>query len=550
MSLEESILSGIHESIKKRDLQALSKGIEKLRSKSLLTDANKAKIEGWIEENFPISMASIGKSLLESEDDEKDEKEREEKIPPLHPKNICSSDTQKDLTGDKMSPMMEQVITFLLPKSKKSECITEYDISKIVEEKEDEVYLYDSSKNKLLVSVPVYRLPTSGTWVVGSRMYFRIFRAYQLESFGKHTISVEIHKIGSVWRQEHELFLAKPLHWNDFVAFIRDNTSFPITPSACACMFNPEEVDWSETAKNSLPVNECHWMIPTWNGIPVFLGKTCDLLNWAFQRLIIPYIRRGILTTLDQSSIKSLGSLQQFLQDDELYVKTDRAEKARVMDLSYKFVWTDPQMKIPGKKYIGEVSARLGKWPTGLEIDITLNSDVKGNPIEFIAGESSLLNIGQTSTLREGGFRLYWKIATTDKLPEIPESLLSIRKIEQVPGFMDRFIIEKDQLFLLQNTNRVRVRPIYMTLIYADGTGTGIWGWKLSQVVSKIREYVIGHGPPVRLQIGLDTSEFRAENHESAQVVGKNDKVILPLTDEIFVPGEDEIMFTYVVNLS
>lgn len=554
MSLEESILTEIHGSVKERNLHALSMRIEELRTRGLLTDANKAKIEGWIEENFPISIVSIGKSLLESEDDE-DEKEREEKIPPFHPKNVCSSDTQKDLTGDKMSPMMEQVITFLLPKSKKSECITEYDISKIVGERADEIHLYDSVKKELLISVIVYRLPTSGIWIVGHPMYFRIFRAYQLESFGKHIISVATHRIGSVWRQEHELFLAKPLHWNDFTSFIRDNTSFPEIPSACACMFKPEESDWSVTAKHSLPVDECQWMIPTWNGIPIFLGKTCGLLlNWSNKKLRLPDIWKDGLTTLQQPSMDSMKELiwklHSSARNKELYVRTDQVEKVKIVKFSYEIIWVDPDLRIRTVEYISEVSARLGKWPDKFEIKIRPDRAIKGIPNELMIEDSPLLNIGKVNALTEGEIELSWMLDIAEGLPEIPTSPLSIRKIEEIPGFIVRlkYNINKDQLFVVQGAHKIAVTKLHsISLIYGDGSELVLG--VLTEAVSKIRAYIQSRGPPVRLRIELELLRDLPERGESIEVVDQKNEIILPSTDS---SGSFDNMadLIYVVNLS
>lgn len=561
MSSEESILTDIHGSIRMRNLQALSMKIEELRSKSLLTDANKAKIEGWIEENFPISMVPIGKSLLES-DDEEDEKELEEKIPPLHPKNICSSDTQTNLTGNKMSPEMEQVVTFLLPKSKKSECVTERDLLKIVGKREDEIYLFEPSKKELLTSVIVYRLPTSGIWIVGYPMYFRIFRAYQLESFGKHTISVETHRVGSVWRQEHELFLAKPLHWNDFVAFIRDNTSFPIVPSACACMFKTEESDWSATAKNSLPVNECRWMIPTWNGIPIFLGDNCGLLSgWASKKLIIPDIKKEIGTlTAIQTSMFAINNIIQSLYEaaynNNLYIKTDRSERVRVSNFLYAFIWTDPPLRVEDTEYIGEISARLGKWPAHLGIEIKIESKLKGAPIALVTKESLLLlDIGRVNIFPETEeIKFDWTLNITENLPEVPISPLSLQKVKDFPNFVSsvRAKIARRESKLVQGANESMVsRLSSANFLYADGNDPDLLSRvKLMDLPSEIEKLIKEHGPPIRLSIELKLDNNLPESDDPAKVVSTRDEsILLPSTDN--TNGFDKIMtLTYVVNLS
>jgi hypothetical protein len=314
MSLDE-----IQTAISKRDFGKFSKLVEELRSGGLLTPEKIKQIELIINKDLPASMRDVALSLLESENE--DEKEREEKYPSLDPRNVCSSDTQKDLIGEPISSTLNQVITFLL-KNKKSECITEFDMAKIVGEREDEIYLYDSESKKILTSVLVYRLPTSGIWIVGHPLYFRVFRAYQLESFGKHVISVEKHKISSVWRQEHELFLAKPIHWTDFSDFIEKNKAIPKAPPACMCVFNPVNSDWSETAKLNFPIDKCHWMIPTWNGLPIFLGEKCgELLQWSSK--LKPLRKTSAPVAQFQSVDELLTKIRQLTSSIRSYTDVD-----------------------------------------------------------------------------------------------------------------------------------------------------------------------------------------------------------------------------------
>lgn len=540
-----SVPDEIAEVIKKRNLQEFSKGVEELKSKNLLTDDTKDKINQLIDENFPISLIPVAKSLLGEDEEDQDEKEREEKHSLMAPKNICSEDTQDDLIGSKMSASMEHVITFLLPKNKKSECITEQDLAAIVGKRGDEIFIFDSSKNQVASSSLVYRLPTSGIWVVGHPMYFRIFKAYQLESFGKHIISVETHKIGSVWRQEHELYLAKPLHWVDFIAFIQDNVSIPNLPSACACSFKPEEDDWSVTAKISFPVKECHWMIPTWNGIPIFLSGTCGkLLNWSSDLLIIPTpISKSekIFGELKKLNLELVSEVDNFLVDlrnlsdaNKLYIETDKNKRIPIKSLEYFFSWSDTSLKPTSDiKRMEKISSRLQKWPSKFKIEIAVNN-LKDRPIKIVSDTSTLIDIGYCIISR-GHIQLYWSLEITQELPS--KSSLNIENIRDLKSFMGD-ISEKMSRSGLQFKQGENVKNVVglnsKSLLFDDETSETI------RYDTSIENLIELHGPVVQMNFGVRLATFSPGNGEEAEIVGKNGETILPLT-EVHITKYDRI---------
>lgn len=284
---ESKLMENVLEAGKKPDAAQLSKALNELRSADLLTTKNIEIIEGWIKTEFPSSIRYLARELLKGEEETEDEKEREEKIPSWDARNICSGDTQNNLVGDVMPRDLKDVVSFLLPKGGKSECIMESDLGMIIRPKgNDQVYLYDPKTKDIIKSALVYRLPSSGIWILGSPPYLRMLKSYQLESFGTHTIRAELHKAGSVWMQEHELFLAKPLHSEDFKALIVDNVKLPLSPAACSCLFKPRAEDWSAVFLSNYPTGECEWLIPTWNGFPVILGKECGkLLSWDYGKI-------------------------------------------------------------------------------------------------------------------------------------------------------------------------------------------------------------------------------------------------------------------------
>lgn len=284
---ESKFMENVLKAGKIPDAAQLSKALNELRSADLLTTKNIEIIEGWIKTEFPSSIQYLARELLKGEEETEDEKEREEKIPSWDARNICSGDTQNNLIGDVMPRDLKDVVSFLLPKGGKSECIMESDLGMIIRPKgNDQVYLYDPKTKDIIRSALVYRLPSSGVWILGSPPYLRMLKSYQLESFGTHTIRAEIHRAGSVWMQEHELFLAKPLHSEDFKALIVDNVKLPASPVACSCLFKPRAEDWSAVFLSNYPTGECEWLIPTWNGFPVILGKECGkLLSWDYGKI-------------------------------------------------------------------------------------------------------------------------------------------------------------------------------------------------------------------------------------------------------------------------
>lgn len=285
---EKEIMEQIFRAGKKPDAAEFSKALNKLRSTGLLTNENIKTIEGWISSEFPSSIRYLARELLKGEETEEDEKEREEKIPSWDARNICSSGTQEDLSGDIMPRDLDEVVSFLLPKGGKSECLTESDLRSLLRPKAepDRIYLFDPKIKNIIKSAPIHRLPSSGIWIIGSVPYLRMLKAYRLESFGRHIISAEQHMISGVWRQEHELFLVKPLHYEDFKSFIMNNTPLPSALTACMCLFKPKLEDWSKTFSSNYPVQDCEWLIPTWNGFPVTLGKDCgQLLYWNYETI-------------------------------------------------------------------------------------------------------------------------------------------------------------------------------------------------------------------------------------------------------------------------
>lgn len=562
MSSETSILSDLHEAIKGNNLRELSKGIEMLRSKQLLTDANEEKLNSWIEEYFPLSLVAVAKSLFEPEEDEK---EQEEKLPAIHPKNVCSADTQQDLLGDPL-PTMEQVITFLLPKSKKSECITETDMSKIVGSRADEVYLYDISKNEILTSVLVYRLPTSGIWIVGHPMYLRIFRTYQLESFGKHTISAARHVAGSIWRQEHELFLAKPLHWNGFTSFIRDNVSLP-TLSACACMFKPEEDDWSEAARYSFSVDKCEWMIPTWNGIPIFLGKICgEVLSWNYKELIVPKIGLKSLTKFDKATVDEIStvidSLRKSVDKGNLYIETNQSRKITVKSFAYKFTW-----KFPGEVHplnisvtmenFEEVSARLGAWPSKIGMEMATKNKVKGLPVKIGADTQTLLNIGQIR-LENNTLVLDWILDISNTLPKPPQLMQNFipGSMASLIGFLSAQTANDKLVMLVQEEVRVPINLLISAALtygdeYTQHLLTTTEDPDETSIISAIKENYSIHGPALRLLM-LFSIDGSLDIENPTEVVFRN-RAILSTTTEMVKrdvnDGTSLIALKYIIKL-
>jgi hypothetical protein len=292
---ESELMKGVLDAGKKPDAAGFSKALNELRSKGYLTDKNIETIQGWIGLEFPSSIRYLARELLKGEESEDgDEKEREEKIPSWDARNICSSATQNDLTGDPMPHDLREVVSFLLPRGGKSECLTESDLRTLLRPKADwdQIYLFDPSKpekERAIISTPVYRLPSSGIWILGTAPYLRMLKAYQLESFGKHPIGAKVHTRSGIYGEITELFLAKPLHYDDFKALIVNNTPLPPSPSACVCLFKPRIDDWSETFRANYPIEKCKWLIPTWNGFPVVLGNDYSkTLRWNYKAIEPP----------------------------------------------------------------------------------------------------------------------------------------------------------------------------------------------------------------------------------------------------------------------
>lgn len=285
---------------RKPDAAEFSRALNDLRFKyGYLSDSDVEIIQGWIGSEFPSSIRYLARELLKGEElEDEDEKEREEKIPSWDARNICSSSTQNDLIGGPMPRDLREVVSFLLPSGGKSECLTESDLRSLLRPKDDldEIYLFDPSKpaaDRVIISAPVHRLPSSGVWILGSAPYLRMLKTYQLESFGKHSISAKTHTVSGIYNQVSELFLAKPLHYDDFKALIVNNTALPPAPAGCACIFKPRMEDWSETFRVNYPIKDCEWLIPTWNGFPVALGKDCNqLLHWDYAKITPPTATR------------------------------------------------------------------------------------------------------------------------------------------------------------------------------------------------------------------------------------------------------------------
>jgi hypothetical protein len=292
---ESELMKGVLDAGKKPDAAGFSKALNELRSKGYLTDKNIETIQEWIGSKFPSSIRYLARELLKGEESEDgDEKEREEKIPSWDARNICSSATQNDLTGDPMPHDLREVVSFLLPRGGKSECLTESDLRTLLRPKADwdQIYLFDPSKpekERAIISTPVYRLPSSGIWILGTAPYLRMLKAYQLESFGKHPIGAKVHTRSGIYGEITELFLAKPLHYDDFKALIVNNTPLPPSPAACVCLFKPRVDDWSETFRANYPIEKCKWLIPTWNGFPVVLGNDYSkVLCWDYKAIEPP----------------------------------------------------------------------------------------------------------------------------------------------------------------------------------------------------------------------------------------------------------------------
>ena len=164
--------------------------------------------------------------------------------------------------------------------------------------------------------------------------------------------------------------------------------------------------------------------------------------------------------------------------------------------------------------------------------------------------DSPLLNIGKVNALTEGEIELSWMLDIAEGLPEIPTSPLSIRKIEEIPGFIVRlkYNINKDQLFVVQGAHKIAVTKLHsISLIYGDGSELVLG--VLTEAVSKIRAYIQSRGPPVRLRIELELLRDLPERGESIEVVDQKNEIILPSTDS---SGSFDNMadLIYVVNLS
>jgi len=290
---ETDIMSMVRAAGKKPDASALSSAIRELRFRGFLTDINRAIIEKWIKLEFPKSIKYLATEMLKGEDEE--EKEKEEKIPSWDARNICSGSTQNDLSGGPMPRDLNEVTSFLLPKGGKSECITEADLRMLLRPKSqlDEIYLYNSTRDRAETTMPVHRLPSSGIWILGYTPYLRMFRAYQLEFFRTHLISAKQHTVSGIWKQTHDIYVAKPLHYEDFKALIIHGKSLPPTPSACMCMFGPKLEDWSTLFRANYNVEKCGYIIPTWNGFPVVLGTECGrLIPWNYDKITLPAAER------------------------------------------------------------------------------------------------------------------------------------------------------------------------------------------------------------------------------------------------------------------
>lgn len=291
---KRELMKNIRDAGNKPDAAGFSKALNELRSRGPLSEKRINKIGGWIESEFPSSIKYLARELLKGELEDEDEKEKEEKIPSWDARNICSGDTQNDLSGDPMPRDLSGVVSFLLPKGVKSECLTESNLRTFLRPKAelDQIYLFDLGKpvnERAIISAPVHRLPSSGIWILGSAPYLRMLKAYQLESFGKHPIGAKRHTISGIYNQVNELFLAKPLHYDDFKALIMNGVILPPAPTACACIFKPRIEDWSETFRENYPVKDCEWLVPTWNGLPVALGKDCgQLLHWNYASITPP----------------------------------------------------------------------------------------------------------------------------------------------------------------------------------------------------------------------------------------------------------------------
>jgi hypothetical protein len=287
---KRELMKKIRDAGNRPDAAGFSKALNELRSRGFLSEKRINKIKGWIESEFPSSIKYLARELLKGEESEdEDEKEREEKIPSWDARNICSSSTQNDLIGDPMPHDLREVISFLLPRGGKSECLTESDLRTLLRPKADwdQIYLFDPNKpaaERAIISTPVYRLPSSGIWILGTTPYLRMLKAYQLESFGKHPIGAKVHTRSGIYGEVTELFLAKPLHYDDFKALIVNNTPLPPAPAACICLFKPRLDDWSETFRASYSIEKCKWLIPTWNGFPVVLGNDYSkTLRWNYK---------------------------------------------------------------------------------------------------------------------------------------------------------------------------------------------------------------------------------------------------------------------------
>jgi hypothetical protein len=291
---KRELMKKIRDAGNRPDAAGFSKALNELRSRGPLSEKRINKIEGWIESEFPSSIKYLARELLKGESEDEEEKEREEKIPSWDARNICSSSTQNDLYGDSMPHDLHKVVSFLLPKGKQSECLTESDLRALLRPKDDwdQIYLFDPNKpatERAIVFAPVHRLPSSGIWIIGSAPYLRMLKAYQLESFGKHPIGAKVHTRSGIYGEVNELFLAKPLHYDDFKALIVNNTPLPSASTTCMCIFKPRMEDWSETFRSNYPIKDCEWLVPTWNGLPVALGKDCgQLLHWNYASITPP----------------------------------------------------------------------------------------------------------------------------------------------------------------------------------------------------------------------------------------------------------------------
>lgn len=398
------------------NLSELSKAIESLRKKGLLNPDNIVKIQDIIDTKYPASLRAVAKSLLE--EDEKDEKE--EKINLMHPQNICSNN--KDLFGEPISKTFDETLIFLLPKTRKSECLTESDLNNAISKRTNEIYLYDQNKKHVIKSAPVYRLPSSGIWIIGNPIYLRLFRAYKLESFGKHIISAETHLISSIWRQEHELYRVEPVHWKDFTSYIQDDAKIPDTGKVCACMFRPREEDWSAAALSSFPTGECQWMVPTWNGAPVLFGEECgNLLSWDWTKMKIP---SQIKPESEPVLKKPFAEIQRLIfrimnnsNSSEIKMKNGDVTNFKITKVNWKWETGETTKQ----KEMLLKTKQLRRWPSFLNFEIDAFDDINENnpPTYILVDDEPVLKIDKWEHIGSSSNKLLlaWKIKIVGPTP-------------------------------------------------------------------------------------------------------------------------------------